>query len=307
MSKIDKMALLVVVVVVLPLVFWGRIQPWIGPEATVATAAGAENKVNREKEGFSEPGAGGSQLNVAARWELPPELMEVSGIAYLDRDRFVCIQDEKGALFVYNVQTGKIEQEIPFAGPGDYEGVTLAGTDAFVVRSDGRLYEIADFRGKNPRVKEHRTPLTAKQDVEGLCYDAREKRLLLAPKGEDPTSKEYKGIYAVDPGTGHMQTAPVLKIPVGEGAANGKKEKKKNKGVQPSEINVHPKTGQIYVLDGPNRRLLILERSGQLLRQVQLKGGDFPQAEGLTFSPEGVLYISNEGKGGKGTIVKVEE
>ncbi|HEY0057502.1 MAG TPA: hypothetical protein VGB56_00120, partial [Flavisolibacter sp.] len=122
-----------------------------------------------------------SDVRVVKKWELPEVLMEISGLAFLDKDRFVCVQDEKGSLFIYNTVTEKIEKEIPFGAPGDYEGVTLSGNTAYVVRSDGRLFEITGFASQ-PSLQEYSTPLTADDNIEGLCYDAGSNRLLLAAK-----------------------------------------------------------------------------------------------------------------------------
>jgi hypothetical protein len=50
--------------------------------------------------------------------------------------------------------------------------------------------------------------------------------------------------------------------------------------------------------------LLILDRQGNVLHLVDLDPKTFRQPEGMCFSPAGDLFISNEGKGGKGTILR---
>lgn len=38
---------------------------------------------------------------------------------------------------------------------------------------------------------------------------------------------------------------------------------------------------------------------------MELDTDNFPQPEGITFSPDGTLYISTEGKGGDAKIIEV--
>ena len=43
----------------------------------------------------------------------------------------------------------------------------------------------------------------------------------------------------------------------------------------------------------------------KLKKRYALREDDFAQAEGLTFSKNGRIFISNEGKGGKANILEV--
>jgi len=47
----------------------------------------------------------------------------------------------------------------------------------------------------------------------------------------------------------------------------------------------------------------VLNPEGALKKIIELKGKEFLQPEGLAFTPDGKLYISNEGKGGKANII----
>ena len=118
-------------------------------------------------------------FRIEQKWDLPEELKEVSGIAYLDQNRFACVQDEDGIVFIYNINDQKIEGKIPFAGAGDYEGITVNGNTAYVVRADGLLYEV-DLKMSNKNVATYKTALTQNHNVEGLCFDKENNRLLLA-------------------------------------------------------------------------------------------------------------------------------
>lgn len=301
MKTVVKM-LVVLVVIALPLVFWSDIKAALGKEAM---AAGDDKKKKKKKDKDQEALPPSAEIKVLQRWELPAILTEISGLEHLGGTRFACIQDEQGTIFIYNTATSRIEKQVPFAGPGDYEGIAVAGSTAWVVSADGTLYEVKDYNGSKPATTTHRTSLTVKQDVEGLTYDKKKDRLLLAIKGEEPGSSDYKGIYAFDPNTKKFTTDPVLKINLADPVFQGLKEKKRTKLMQPSEIEIHPQTGDIYVSEGASPKLLVMDKDGKKKKLYTLQPGDFPQSEGLAFTPEGELFISNEGKGGQGTIVKV--
>ncbi|HEX2533857.1 MAG TPA: hypothetical protein VHK69_08985 [Chitinophagaceae bacterium] len=268
-----------------------------GAQPTVVAAAKAGKKENKKK--GDEPAA--ADVQIRQKWELPDRLKEVSGIAYLDGQRFVCVQDEEGTVFVFNRQTGAIEKELPFGPAGDYEGITLHGQTVYVVRADGHLFEVPLNGGKPVN---YATPLTAEHNVEGLCYDGAGNRLLLAVKDEEPGGQGYKGVYAFDLKQKKLREEPVLRIEAGETAHNGKGGKK-NKGIRPSAIGIHPLTRDIYVVDGPQAGLLIMDAAGTVKQRLSL-GKAFAQPEGLTFSPEGEAFISNEGPKAPANIIQVQ-
>jgi uncharacterized protein YjiK len=252
---------------------------------------GRKNKASESRSGF----------HVIKSWDMPRELKEISGIAYMDTDRFACIQDEAGTVYVYNRREGKIEKEISFAAGGDFEGITLAGNTAYVIRSDGHLFEV-DMNREKQQAKEYKTGLTAAENTEGVCYDAKNNRLLLTIKEQDPASNDYKGIYSFSLSTKTLQKEPAFRIDLNDEQL---KESKKGRIIRPSEIGIHPKTGEIYITDGPGSRLLIMSAEGKISRLLKL-GKGFVQPEGITFSPKGELFISNEGRKDPGNIIQVE-
>jgi uncharacterized protein YjiK len=241
-------------------------------------------------------------FKITGKWELPSELKEVSGIAFIDENRFACIQDELGTIFIYNILSDEIEKKIQFAKPGDYEDITLIGSTAYVVRSDGKLFEV-DLSDKKTPVKEYKTPLTVKNDIEGLCFDRNNNRLLLTTKEEVSGNKNYKGIYSFDLTKKTLLPEPVYKIDLTHKVFTS--GAKRNKIIKPSAIAIHPATGEIFITDGPNSRLLIMNSSGKIVKLLVL-GSDFEQPEGITFSPDGELFISNEGNKKPANILKLE-
>jgi uncharacterized protein YjiK len=266
------------------------------------TRVSAESAISKDEEQQAPPS---SEVKVTKTWKLPDELKEISGFSYYDEDRFACIQDEDGKVFIYNTKTSKIDKEIPFASAGDYEGLTVADKDVWVVRSDGKLYQVSGVDG-TPTVKEFQTSLTAQQNVEGVCYDKPNHRLLLSIKDEE-ASGHYKGIYAFNLETGKMDDAPVFKINLQDELFRDTKAKKEKKIMMPSDIAIHPLTKELYITDGPKAKLLVMNANGELKKLYQLDTDQFPQPEGIAFDPKGELFISNEGgKNINGTLLSVE-
>ena len=261
-------------------------------------------KKKDKKESKNETGT--SNITVLEKWEMPGILREVSGIEFIDKNRFACVQDESGVVFIYNTSTQKIESELDFGAAGDYEGIALVNKTAYVVRSDGKIFELKDITTKSPHIKEYATTLTAKSDVEGITYDQKGKRLLLAIKGDEPGNVAFKGIYGFDLNSKKLNKNPEYKIDLNDTVFANATGKKLGSRIQPSDIAVHPKTGDIYILEGTNPQLLVLDSEGKIKNRYKIKGADFTQPEGMTFNPAGELFISNEGKKENGNILKVQ-
>ncbi|MFD0975543.1 SdiA-regulated domain-containing protein [Salinimicrobium gaetbulicola] len=243
-----------------------------------------------------------SDVKIEKTWELPDELEEISGFAFVSAVKVACIQDEDGTIFIFNLQTSEIEKEIDFSDSGDYEGITVKGNTAYVLESNGDIYQVQDFMN-GPEVTKFETRLSSNNDVEGICLDKSGTRLLMAIKEKDPVAKGYKGIYAFDLNLGKIQKDPAYKITFEDKVFKDKSKKEIQDVFKPSEIAIHPSSGEIYLTEGEDPQLLILEPTGKVKALYNLNKSDFPQPEGIAFDPSGNLYISNEGN--PGTIHKV--
>ena len=246
------------------------------------------------------------KITANTRWDVPEVLEEISGIDYLEINRFACIQDEAGKVFIYNTAEKKIEKEISFGESGDYEDLAVAGKSIFVLRADGRLFEIRNYQESSPEIREHNAQLSG-YDSEGLCYDRKGNRLLLAVKelkGDQDQNK--RPVYAFDLQSRKISGRPVFQIDLTHNIFKDLDEKKTSNRLKPSAIEIHSQTGDIYLLEGAKPKLLILDPAGQPKALHDLKGKDFKQPEGMAFSPEGTLFICSEGsKNNAGNIVQV--
>jgi uncharacterized protein YjiK len=254
------------------------------------------------------------------QWVLPRELEEVSGLTDLSKTEIGCVQDEAGIVFVYDLTVHTVTRRIPFAGPGDYEGLTRVGNDLYVLRSDGVLFKIAGFDEPKPRITSASLNLSTK-DNEGLCHDPMQGRLLIAPKsrhGSDDQSKVTQPLFAYDLRQERLlsESAIVLDLtPIAEPrepkvvkrGVKGKKAKEKPPIARffPSSIAVHPVTGELFVISARDRRLALFDRQGHLIDHVELDATRYRQPEGITFLENGELIVTNEAAGDKPTLLRI--
>lgn len=255
--------------------------------------------------------------NPTALYPLPAPLKEISALAYLNPSTLLCVQDELGELFAYNPKTRNITQRIPFGKNGDYEGLAAVGKTIYILRSDGMLFEIDGYPSSPLTTTSYPTDIPAK-DNEGLCHDAAKNRLLIAAKnrsGKENDTKNKRLIYAFDLNTKKLAKDPAFILdlkklgPLAEkaGILDSKKTDKTSSTVlrlNPSAIGIHPITGNLYLLSGPNQLLLVFDNAGTLLHIEQLDSEAFNQAEGISFGQDGTLYISNEGTSDKTATIQ---
>ncbi len=245
--------------------------------------------------------------NIKSTHFLPEILNEISGFTWLSENVFACIQDEDGFIYIYDVAKKDMVSTIKFGTSGDYEGLAINNKDAYVMRSDGTIYGVEDFRSDSLHVTKYKTLFSGDHNIESLTYDKDNDRLLIAPKDEGLYNNNEKSIYQIPLQTLVMDSLPTIKIDLNAAIFKPYKHKKIHKTFNPSDIAIHPITKEIYVLEGKDPKLLILNSEGKLLHLHPLDERKFGQPEGITFSPEGRLFISNEAtKSGSASILEVE-
>ena len=234
-------------------------------------------------------------VKITRSWKLPPVLKNISAIDVVLTGKIACLQEEIGSIFVFSLETGEIENEIEFGPPGNYQGIALVGGDAYIACGDGRIIQVRGYLGSQPEVVEYGTHLTVTDEVNGLCYDRRHKRLLVTIGGSEQSNLQYKGIYAFGIDSKRMAVKPAIKIDLTNKVFKGLQPKNLQALLQPSDIDVHPINGLLYVIDGTRGQLLRMRMSESLKDLIELDKEDFIQPEGITFTPSGELFIASKG------------
>lgn len=232
-------------------------------------------------------------------WKLPKQLDEISGIAILKNQKAVFMNDEDGYLFIYDLNAKNMEQTIPFHKKGDYEDLAIKDSTAFVLRSDGTIFEVQNYMN-NPKTVKHNTFLTEKDNTEGLFYDSLKNRLLIACKENAAVKNESRFVYEFLLENKRMNPNPILTI---QQKIVALKYPLKN-SFSPSGIAIHPISKNIYILSSVGKMLAEFSSEGKLQKIYSLNDAHFQQPEGISFDETGNLYISNETKGNKANILK---
>ena len=288
---------------------------------SVACAQQAESPEQRartttERTSAAEAGYRFSQPDTA--YQLPNNLDEISGLTPLDDGRLGAVQDEDGKLFVLNTVTGEVESEEQFAKDGDYEGVERVGDSVYVLRSDGALFEVADWKAEDLDAEKHETSVPKGCDAEGLAYDAAGGRLLIACKEQAGKGlRGKKAIYAFDLASRTLDEQPAFIVDVaavteqvhaGERAVNQRIRRLAGSafdlsGFKPSGLAQHPRTGRLYLLSTRLNAVVVLEPDGRLRSTWRLPE-PLEQPEGIAFLPDGTLYIASEATEGRAWLLK---
>ncbi|MES2287035.1 MAG: hypothetical protein V4547_15190 [Bacteroidota bacterium] len=251
---------------------------------------------------------------------LPAALNEISGITTLSQNEIACVQDEIGTIFIYDLTKEVIIKEYPSKLIGDFEEIALVGNAMYLLRSDGVLIEHKDYSKPSAEKKEYTLHLPSSNN-EGLCFDKKNNRLLIAAKskaGKGNENKDIRLIYGFDLKNKILSKEPIFKLSVDkiEEKALAMKIpiptrtiKKTGKEVsdfnfRPSAIAVHPFSHLIYILSSSDKLLLIMNEKGHIIQLFALDPVLFNKAEGITFLPDGDMLISNEAQKGKPTLLK---
>lgn len=251
---------------------------------------------------------------------LPFELREISGVTDISPNEVACVQDENGIIFIYDLEKDSICNQFHFGNNGDYEGLTKVENTYYVLRSDAVLMEI-NAPWDSSSITETKLNLPG-WNHEGLCYDERDNRLLIAPKskmGKGPQFKDSRAIFTIDLATKKLNETPLFIISIAEiesfaNANNLPLPQKISKNsmdsisalkFMPSSIAVHPKTNEIYIISAVDHTLAVFEKNGKLMNYVLLDPLLFSKPEGITFLSNGDLIITNEGVMGMPTLLQL--
>ncbi len=239
-------------------------------------------------------------------WEMPRELDEISGIAWLGDQLIACVQDEDGVIFIFDLNKQVVIDQIPFSRPGDFEGISVMGADAYVMRSDGKIYKVARFReSENPTTTIIETKFTRANNMETLTLSQDSTALITVPKDRD-SQDNFKGLYRINPQAGTQAVVqPMIEIDMQDDAFQGFLKKKPYRTFSPSDAAFHPITGELYILEGIQPKMIIMNTDGIIQKVIEFTTDQFRQPEGIAISPTGRIFIANEADGGVGTIVEI--
>lgn len=235
-----------------------------------------------------------------ARWILPDDLAEISGLVLTPDGRLFAHDDEAGHISVIDPLTGLVSKAFDLKGKDaadDFEGITLVDDTFYMVTSNGKIYAFSE--GRNNRSVEFRTfgtRLGKECEFEGITYDPQASQLVMPCKrSAHKKLRDQVVIYRVPLPLGDAQ--PVFQsIPIDD--FRGTHQWKQ---LEPTDIVRDSVTGNYLMVAAPQKALIELSPTFEVLRAVPLPARH-DQPEGIAITPNRVLIISDEAREHPATI-----
>jgi uncharacterized protein YjiK len=252
----------------------------------------------------------------ASHVELPHELDEISGLALSPDGRLFAQGDERGIIWQLDPRTGRILKRFALAvGPtmqpymgkrpkpdvvtGDFEDIHIVGERFFLLSSNGLLVEFREGRdGDRVPWRAFDTGLSRSCELEGLTYDESTHSLLLLCKHAYPKAWHRRIVvlgWSID--TGRLDPKPRLLIPESRVAQVTRVAE-----FHGSALAIAPESGNLILIAGPQRRIIEISPTGEVVAGRALKSKLHRQPEGLAFESDRTMLISDEAAGARPTL-----
>jgi uncharacterized protein YjiK len=240
----------------------------------------------------------------ATQVDLPRALREASGLAISAEGRFFTHGDEEAEVVEIDPASGRAVRTFALGdrtARGDFEGIAIAGSRFFLVTSAGGIVEFAaGADGERVPYFTHRGLPDEDCEVEGLEYDARSDALLLACK--TPHRKPLRSrlvIFAFS--LASMRAEPEPRMALG---LDFLEDARLGNDLSPSGIAIHPTAGTLFVLAAREHLLVEISADGSPLGARSLSHRVHKQPEGIGFTPDGTLWIADEGGNGRASLTR---
>ena len=232
----------------------------------------------------------------AEKYYLPYVLEEISGLTFKAPNSILAVDDESGKVYQFDLKSKEITHSIEFYKSDDYEGIELVGNQVYVLKNDGDIFEFPYSPKKQLIAKKYENKLSARNDTEGLGYDEGRNQLLIACKEDGEIGKDDidgRAFYSFDLKTKKLNQTPMFIIGPKELEKFWKSEK--DFDYDKNKIKFKPSVGKM---------LIVVSKSGDLKATYPISPRELGQPEGLCFEKNGDMYISSEGEGDRGYILK---
>lgn len=237
----------------------------------------------------------GYKMDSPERFKVRESLQEISGIVYYkDEEHFMSVNDEQGKVFQVGLRTKQPYPFWKFGKSGDYEEILNTGKEWIVLKSNGSLHIVHGlFTDTTSSTTYHFPKAGEAKEFEAAYYDsARNSTIVICKNCKDDKGKKATSVYAFSMDSLTFSPEPVFSYSYKD---IPRLAQSPSKHFRPSAAAVHPIENKVYIVASINRLLVITDLSGKVLEAHRLASKHFNQPEGITFAPNGDMYISNEG------------
>ncbi len=223
---------------------------------------------------------------------LAGDLAEISGITYYPKDTSVfAIIDEAGILFKIPLKHPNNFMQWKFDKKRDFEDLVLVDSNFYALVSNGDIVRI-QFHGDS--IKTYRSNFSdfskAEDEFESLYLDADSASLILVCKECPDDAKKTISRFSIN----YKDSLPFYKPFLSINTAPIAEKIDEKKHMRPSAAAINPVTKELYVLSSIQKLMLVFDKKGDFKELFHLDPALYKQPEGIAFTPEGDLVISNE-------------
>ena len=267
------------------------------PDSSLPDSAAAVRQDSSADTGAAKPATDSVTRDTAtdgaiARWILPRELDEISGIALTSDGGLLAHGDERAQVSVIDYRRGVIVRQFVVGHPtvrADLEGIAIANDVVFLLTSKGTLYEFREgANGTRVDYIESDTRLGSDCEFEGLAFDPAINSLLLACK--EPKHKRDRDSLVIYrwklAGGGERLSRLVLPL-------SSILPSIKEKEFHPADIAVDPRSGNYVIIASIEKALVEITPDGAVVSARKL-AGQHTQPESIAITKDGVLIIGDE-------------
>ncbi|MGZ3837017.1 MAG: SdiA-regulated domain-containing protein [Flavisolibacter sp.] len=252
----------------------------------------------------ASPSPEGYDLNKPREMQLGKVLNEISGLSFNEEDSSLsAISDSKQQIFRIGLKNQKLrDQTGPVVGPdSDVEDLVKWDHTTYLLSSWGEIHAVPDGVRDTTGVASYDLGLPGQNDFETLYYDPTARGLVMMCKNcAEEKGKGIKMAFLFDLQTKKFDSSAFFTISRTDIEAL---LKDKDARFEPSAAAIHPINKRLYILSAPGKLLVVTDTRGKVMEAYKLNPDKFPQAEGIAFAPNGDMYISNEGKFGRATLL----
>lgn len=251
---------------------------------------------------------------------LDTELREISGLCYLKPEHhLLAVAYDKHT--IYSLSTaGKLQNyynaNLPSAG---FEDVVKVDSTVYTLVSNGTIIAI-NKTDSGFTFMQYPFWSAGKNDFESLYYDSAAKGLVILCKSCAFENKHVHSAYRLDLATKQFDRQPLYTINA-KTVRDILKDGKVN--LSPTAVAVHPIEKRLYILStaatnnkfhrtskkvhdiSSGNLLVITSMQGRVEEAYRLNPFLYTQPEGIAFATNGDMYVSNEAKMGKPTLLKI--
>lgn len=235
---------------------------------------------------------------------LEKKVNEISGLFYLKNENaMLAVADNKQKIYRVT-QDGKVSDywEDAFGPQADYEDIVKVDSSVFVLVSNGTIVEVVRT-DTGLHVRNFPFWSKEKNDFETMYHDPTIRSLVILCKYcKESGNKTKPAAYRFDLASKKFDTNPYFTISTKDVM---KTLKDGQADFKPSAASIHPLEKRLYILASAGNLMIVADLKGKVQQVFRLNPTLYPQAEGIAFAPNGDIYIANEAKLGKPTLLHI--